>query len=71
MNCNTTAHATATDTISCLELGLGDLEDRVELGREHNVALDLELAGHEGLLRIDLAVREADERVVREVDRDV
>lgn len=54
-----------------LELGLGDLEDGVELGGEHNVALDLELAGHEGLLGVDLAVGEAEEGVVREVDGDV
>ena len=55
----------------CLELGLLGLEDTVELGGEHDVALDLELAGHEGLLAVDLAVGEVDERVVREVDGDV
>ncbi len=46
-----------------LELALGRLEDAVELGREHDVALDLELAGHERLLGVELAVRERDKGV--------
>ncbi len=44
-----------------LELGLLGLEHAVELGGEHDVALDLELARHEGLLAVDLAVGEVDE----------
>lgn len=54
-----------------LELGLGGLEHTVELGRQHDVALDLELAGHERLLGVDLAVGEADKGVVGEGDGDV
>lgn len=54
-----------------LELGLLGLEHAVELGGEHDVALDLELARHEGLLAVDLAVGEVDEGVVREVDGDI
>lgn len=41
---------------SQLQLGLSTLEDSVELGREHDVALDLELARHEGLLSVQLAI---------------
>lgn len=54
-----------------LELALGGVEDGGELGREHDVALDLELAGHESLLGVDLAVGEALEGVVRHRDVDV
>ena len=54
-----------------LKLGLLGLEDVVKLSGEHDVALDLELAGHEGLLAVDLAVGEVDEGVVREVDGDI
>ena len=39
-----------------LKLGLLGLEDSVELGCEHNVALDLQLARHECLLAVELAV---------------
>lgn len=51
-----------------LKLALGRLEDGVELGREHDVALDLELAAHEGLLSVELAVGQVLESLVRERD---
>lgn len=54
-----------------LELGLLGLEHAVELSGEHDVALDLELARHEGLLTVDLAVSEVDEGVVGKVDDDI
>ena len=56
-----------------LEVGLVPLglENTVELGGEHDVALNLQLAGHESLLAVDLAVGEVDEGVVREVDGDI
>jgi len=54
-----------------LELGLLGLEHTVELGGEHDVALDLELAGHESLLAVNLAVGEVDEGVIGEVDGDI
>lgn len=38
-----------------LGLGLGLLEDGVELGSLHDIALDLELAGHEEALSVGLA----------------
>lgn len=54
-----------------LELGLLGLEHTVEFGGEHDVALDLELAGHESLLAVNLAVGEVDEGVIGEVDGDI
>jgi len=54
-----------------LKLGLLGLEDVVKLGGKHDVALDLELAGHEGLLAVDLAVGEVDEGVIGEVDGNI
>lgn len=56
---------------NCLELGLLALENTVKLGSEHDVALDLELAGHESLLAVHLAVGEVDEGVIGKVDGDV
>lgn len=43
-----------------LQLGivLGLLEDGLHLGRLHNIALDLELAGHEKALSVGLAGHE-------------
>ncbi len=47
------------------------LENPVKLGREHHVALCLELATHERLLAIKLAFGELDERLVGHDDGDV
>lgn len=51
-----------------LELSLLGLEDTVELGSEHDVALDLELARHECLLAVELAVSHVDKGVIAGVD---
>lgn len=75
MKCNYDYMATMTVDKSvygnCLELSLLRLEDTVELGGEHDVALDLELARHESLLAVDLAVSEIDEGVVGKVDGNI
>lgn len=44
--------------LGCRALALGLLENGVELCGLHHVTLDLELAGHEELLGIGLAVDE-------------
>lgn len=49
-----------------LELGLLCLEYTVKLGSEHDVALDLQLARHECLLAVDLAVSHVHEGCDRE-----
>lgn len=41
------------------------LEDRVQLGGEHHVALCLELAGHERLLAIQLPEKKGGKRKTR------
>jgi hypothetical protein len=46
---------------SQLGLGLGLLQDGLHLGSLHDVALDLELAGHEQALGVGLAADEAGE----------
>lgn len=55
----------------CLELGTLRLEHTVELGSEHDVALDLELARHESLLAVELALSEVDKGVVSKVNDDI
>lgn len=47
------------------------LEDAVEFRREHHVPFRLERARHERLLARRLAVRDLDERLVRQDDRHV
>jgi hypothetical protein len=49
-----------------LGLGLGLLQDRVQLGGLHDVALDLELSAHEKALRVGLAGDQAREVVFAE-----
>lgn len=46
--------------------GLGLLQDGVQLGRLHDVALDLELAAHEQTLSVGLAADEGAEVLVGE-----
>lgn len=53
-----------------LSLGLRLLEDRLQLGGLHDVALDLHLAAHEHLLGIRLASDEVTEVLVGEDERD-
>jgi len=53
-----------------LGLGLGLLEDGVQLGGLHDIALDLELAGHEETLGVGLAGDESAEVRVGEVQGD-
>lgn len=53
-----------------LGLGLGLLEDRLELGGLHDVTLDLELARHEELLGVGLALGEVGEVIVGEDEGD-
>lgn len=53
-----------------LSLGLGLLEDRLELGGLHDVTLDLELARHEEALSVGLAAGEGDEVIVRQAEGD-
>merc|ERR1719183_2627523 len=50
-------------TLLPLGLGLGGVEEHLELLREHDVALDLELAAHECLHGVQLASDELDEVV--------
>ena len=52
-------------------MGKTNLEDTIKLGRKHHVALRLELAAHERLLAVELALRELGEGLVREDDSDV
>ena len=47
------------------------LKNAVELRREHHIALRLQLAAHERLLTVELALRELSECVVGHDDRDV
>jgi hypothetical protein len=47
------------------------LEDAIELRREHHVSFRLERARHERLLPRRLALRDVDERLVRQDDRHV
>lgn len=49
---------------------MGLLEDRLHLGRLHDVTLDLELAAHEKTLGIGLAGDEGSEVCVGEVESD-
>lgn len=53
-----------------LGLALSLLEDRLHLGRLHDVALDLELAAHEQTLSVGLASHEGGEVCVREGEGD-
>lgn len=53
-----------------LSLGLGLLQDRLELGGLHDVALDLELAGHEETLSVGLALGESLEVIVGQGEGD-
>lgn len=53
-----------------LGLGLGLLEDGLELGSLHDVALDLQLAAHEELLGVGLAGNELGEVVVAQDESD-
>lgn len=53
-----------------LSLGLGLLEDRLELGGLHDVTLDLEFARHEELLGVGLALGEVGEVIVGEDEGD-
>lgn len=55
----------------CIATYLLSLEHSVELGSKHNVTLDLELAAHEGLLAIDLAISEVGEGLIGQVDNAV
>jgi len=56
-----------------LQLGLllGGLEHGVKLGGEHHLALDLDLAGHEGLLAVELSRGEVKEVSIGDDDGDV
>ena len=58
---NPNSHRLPIATHLQLGLGLGLLEDGLHLGGLHNVALDLELTGHEETLGIGLARNEAHE----------
>ena len=53
-----------------LGLALSLLEDRLHLGRLHDVALDLELAAHEQTLSVGLASHKGGEVCVREGEGD-
>lgn len=59
-----------------LQLGLGALllgsvENRVELGGQHDGTLDLDLSRHEELLSVGLALRKSNEVGIGNVDGDV
>ena len=54
-----------------LRTGKSHLQDTIKLGREHHVALRLELAAHERLLAVELALRKLGEGLIREDDGDV
>lgn len=60
------------DPCSLLQLGLclGLLQHGVQLGRLHDVALDLELAAHEEALGIGLALDELAKVLLREAQCD-
>lgn len=49
-------------------LGALSLQHVVQLGREHNVAFHFELAGHKGLLTVQLAFTKVREGVITDVD---
>jgi len=54
-----------------LHLRLGGLQQTVKLGSEHDVALCLELASHEGFLAIKLSLCQLGQGVITEDDGDV
>lgn len=59
-------HPQTQRTSSQLGLGLRLLQDRLHLGRLHDVAADLELAGHEQALGVGLAGDQGAEVLVGE-----
>jgi len=52
-------------------LGLGTLEDSLELGGEHDGALDLDLARHEQLLAVGFTVGKINKGLVSKLDGDI